>query len=50
MLNRVLYRSTLLILSCTFLVAAACAAEYSVTQKNPHSRPGELGLSHGRRS
>jgi len=33
MLNRVLYRSTLLILSCSFLVASACAAEYSVTRK-----------------
>jgi YVTN family beta-propeller protein len=35
MFNRVLYRSTLLILSCTFLVAAAGAAEYSVTRKIP---------------
>jgi YVTN family beta-propeller protein len=35
MLNRVLYRSTLLILSCTFLLAAAYGAEYSVTRKIP---------------
>ena len=35
MLTRVLYRSTLLILSCSFLVAAASAAEYSVTRKIP---------------
>jgi YVTN family beta-propeller protein len=33
MLNRLFYRSTVLILICTFLVAAACAAEYSVTRK-----------------
>ena len=35
MLNRVLYRSSLLILSCTFLLAAAYGAEYSVTRKIP---------------
>src|ERR1700685_2406323 len=35
MLNRVLYRLILLILSCTFLVAEACAAQYSVTKKIP---------------
>jgi YVTN family beta-propeller protein len=35
MLNRVLYRSTRLILSCTFLLAAAYGAEYSVTRKIP---------------
>jgi DNA-binding beta-propeller fold protein YncE len=40
MLNRVLYRSTLLILSCTFLVAAAGAAEYSVTRKIPIAGQG----------
>jgi len=40
MLNRVLYRSTLLILTCTFLVAAACAAEYSVTRKIPIAGQG----------
>ncbi len=35
MLNRVLHRSTILILSCAFLVSAAGAAEYSVTRKIP---------------
>src|ERR1700685_2686472 len=35
MLNRVLYRLILLILSCTFLVAEACAAQYSVTKQIP---------------
>jgi DNA-binding beta-propeller fold protein YncE len=40
MFNRLLYRSTLLILSSTFLVAAACAAEYSVTRKIPIAGQG----------
>ena len=40
MLNRLLYRLTLLILSCTFLVAAARAAEYSVTRKIPIAGQG----------
>src|SRR5580704_7927164 len=40
MFNRLLYRSTLLILSSTFLVPAACAAEYSVTRKIPIAGQG----------